>query len=143
MSEEAEKLLANFTQLDKLILQQSQRSLEEHQATVLQFSVLSYIKEHSLVQMGKLADDLRMSISSATQLVERLAKMNYIERTIDPEDRRIVKIALTEEGKKHYVSIRKDILSEMERVFANIPEKDRKELLRITDELIITMREKV
>ncbi len=143
MQDELEKLFSNFTQLEKIIIQQSQKSLIEQQATILQFSVLSLIKEKANIPMSTVAEALHLSLSSATQLVERLVKLHFLERKSDDTDRRIIRISLTKKGEEQYLIIKKEILEHMAQVFENMPVTDRKELIRITSELILTLKKKV
>jgi DNA-binding MarR family transcriptional regulator len=55
--------------------------------------------------MGELSEALNIPLSTATRLVNRLDRSGYVERLTDPKDRRIVRIVLTEEGKRLYRTI--------------------------------------
>ena len=51
--------------------------------------------------MGELADALGVALSTATQLVERIEKRGLAAREhSDPDDRRVVRLALTDEGRR-------------------------------------------
>jgi DNA-binding MarR family transcriptional regulator len=49
--------------------------------------------------LGQLIADLRISKQAAGQLVDALVMRGYLERDVDPEDRRKLTIALTERGR--------------------------------------------
>jgi DNA-binding MarR family transcriptional regulator len=50
--------------------------------------------------MGELADALGVALSTATQIVERIEKRGLVRREhSDPDDRRVVRLALTEAGR--------------------------------------------
>ncbi len=50
------------------------------------------------VPLGRLARELRTSKQAAGQLVDMLVGRGYLERAVDPDDRRRLKITLTERG---------------------------------------------
>ncbi len=51
--------------------------------------------------MGELAEALDVALSTATQLVERIEKRGLARREhSDPDDRRVVRLALTDEGRR-------------------------------------------
>ena len=49
--------------------------------------------------LGDLVRDLRVSKQAAGQLVDTLVARGYLERTVDPDDRRKLTITLTERGR--------------------------------------------
>jgi DNA-binding MarR family transcriptional regulator len=51
------------------------------------------------VPLSQLVRDLRVSKQAAGQLVDTLVGRGYLERTVDAEDRRRLKITLTERGR--------------------------------------------
>lgn len=48
----------------------------------------------------ELAKELGTSTSAATQLADRLQKAGLIDRVVDPNDRRVKKLLLTDQGKQ-------------------------------------------
>src|ERR1700748_1660176 len=51
------------------------------------------------VPLGQLVKELRVSKQSAGQLVDALVMRGYLERTVDPDDRRKLTVTLTERGR--------------------------------------------
>jgi DNA-binding MarR family transcriptional regulator len=51
------------------------------------------------VPLGQLIKELRISKQAAGQLVDTLVTRGYLERTVDPDDRRKLTITLTERGR--------------------------------------------
>jgi DNA-binding MarR family transcriptional regulator len=60
------------------------------------FVILSQNREP--VTMGELSQALDVSLSTATRIVDWLVKNSFVARLADPEDRRIVRVTLTETG---------------------------------------------
>ena len=52
--------------------------------------------------MGELGAELDTPLSSTTHLVDWLVRANIVERVDDPNDRRIVRVRLTEDGRQIY-----------------------------------------
>jgi MarR family transcriptional regulator, 2-MHQ and catechol-resistance regulon repressor len=59
---------------------------------------LIYISEAKGVKMSSLGDELEMVRSGVTVLVDRMALVGLVKRRPDPEDRRIMKVMITEKG---------------------------------------------
>jgi len=139
---DSEQLLSAWTQLQKLMLQKASYSREDKVATMLQFSALSFLKEKPHVTNNELAEQLHLSKSSATQLIERLVKNNFVQRKTDPEDRRSVHLAITDLGQMERENIKKKILDKVGHVLSLIPVEDRKHLIRIYSNLVEILKNK-
>jgi DNA-binding MarR family transcriptional regulator len=67
--------------------------------TVQQMHALHTIARRGAVTMGELAGCLdAASLSSATQMSDRLVKLGLVQRMSDPGDRRLVRVALSPRG---------------------------------------------
>lgn len=71
---------------------------QEAEITVPQVQALRYLWLHEQVLMGDLAEGLDISHPSATNMVKRLVDKGMIQRVTNPDDRREIKVALTEKG---------------------------------------------
>ncbi len=68
--------------------------------TVHQMAALHAIARNHSITMGALAGCLQAgSLSTATQMADRLVKLGLVERSSDPEDRRLVRLALSPRGR--------------------------------------------
>lgn len=139
---EIEKLFNTMMQLGKLMSQRTQESQEESAATMLQFSALSYVNEAEGRTVTDLAQFLKLSKSSATQLVERLVSSAVLLRKTDDNDKRITRLELTQKGKDEMVVMRKKFIATMKDAFADIPKKDILELIRIHTDMIESLKTK-
>ena len=135
-----EQLFSTLLQLGKLMSQHTQETHEERTSTMLQFSALQFLKEQSNGTVTELAKYLKLSKSSATQLVERLEKAGLVERINDQEDRRIVRLVITQGGEKELISLKEKLIGKMKKIFSKIPAQDIRELIRIHTNLIESLR---
>jgi DNA-binding MarR family transcriptional regulator len=64
------------------------------------FTILARRKESPT--MSELSTELDTPLSSATRFVDYLVRVDLLERIDDPEDRRLVRVRMTEYGKQIY-----------------------------------------
>ena len=68
--------------------------------TMPQLRALFHLARSGPVSVGQLAPGLGVSQPSATETIDKLACKGLVERSADSADRRVVRTALTEEGKE-------------------------------------------
>lgn len=135
-----EQFFSTMMQLGKLMSQQTQETHEERTATMLQLMALQFLKEQPIGIVSDLANFLKLSKSSTTQLVERLVKVGFVKRIHDKEDRRIVRLNITKDGEKEFEVLKNKMMEKMQKILSRIPAKDLHELIRIHTNLIETLK---
>ncbi len=75
-------------------------TLFQSELTLTQISALQYIYHIPNITLKGLAECLVIAQSSASELVDRLVKMKYLERRVSPEDRRKIILNLSPKGKR-------------------------------------------
>jgi DNA-binding MarR family transcriptional regulator len=94
-------------------------NLSSFGVTPVQFYVLSALWENDGVKFKDLARNLSMDGSTLTGILDRLERLDYVERRYDPEDRRSLLIFLKEKAKNS----EKEITSLAERLNRDIKER--------------------
>lgn len=135
-NDDIEELVSSMRQIFRTIHQKSGISVEERAATMLQRETLMFLKEHAEATMTDLSSGLGMSLSSATQLVERLVKVGFAKRRDDPIDRRIVRVSMTGEGNVELERLAKAKRQRFQKIFSVLPDSDIQELLRILKSIV-------
>lgn len=102
--------------------------------TPVQFYVLSVLWENDGVKFKDLARSLNMDGSTLTGILDRMERMDYVERRDDPDDRRSLRIFLKEKAKENYT----EIISLAERLNQKIMEKFSEEEFDILERLFTT-----
>ncbi len=74
--------------------------LTNEDLTQVQLSCIRFAHLHPEPSVGMIADGLGVSDAAAAKLIDRLVKKRLLTREEDPEDRRVLKIKLTEAGQK-------------------------------------------
>jgi MarR family transcriptional regulator, 2-MHQ and catechol-resistance regulon repressor len=75
----------------------SQR-LVELGISMTHFHVLTLLRHHEAMPMGRLAEILDASMSNVTGIIDRMEERGLVERTRVPDDRRVVLVSLTATG---------------------------------------------
>lgn len=78
--------------------------------------------------MGDLSHTLHLPLPNITFIVNKLAKKGIARRHLDPKDRRIIRVCLTEKGKNMRRAFMKKRVQEVELHMGKLSDKDRKEL---------------
>ncbi len=95
---------------------------------------------HNPLTMGELAEEMNITLSSATALVDRLVKNRWVERREDPEDRRIVRLVITERGRELYRTVKRERYKAFKFLLDAMPPEDVAALRRIFTNLHTTLQ---
>lgn len=100
LEDEAYRTLASFRHELRRFLRFSEEAAAEAGITAQQHQALLTLRAADKTEMliGELADQLLLRPHSATELVNRLAALDLVERRADPADARRVWVRLTRTG---------------------------------------------
>ena len=90
--------------------------------------------------MGELCKIANVKMPSMTEVVDRLVSEGFVERVRDTSDRRVVKVQLTEEGKKAHDGILNTREQELFNIFGCLDEKQRQKLVKALRTVSTTMK---
>ena len=83
-----------------IIKQKGREMLSTYKITPPQFIALQWLFEDGDKTIGELSNKMYLACSTTTDLVDRMEKNLLVERVKNPNDRRVVRIHLLEEGKR-------------------------------------------
>ncbi len=85
--------------------------------TPVEFKCLRYLLSNTFPQVKELASHMSLTAARVTNLLNSLEKKDYVLRTISSEDRRVIKVKLTNDGQifaneiqEQYVNYHKEII---------------------------------
>lgn len=136
-----DRIIAHSAQISKLMLQQAKVSLEERTATIIQGQILSYLEKNNHAKMSDLASHIRTSFSSATQIVERMVQAGFVDRVQDANDRRLVLLTITENGRTQLKELKRAKRERMKKLFKDVTSNEIAELIRIQEKMIASLKE--
>ena len=136
MSEEIIRVRA--TEFAGIILALRQRFNEEEIGflrktqclSVVQLKVLLIIASQGPCTMGEVAKKVpSLSLSSITVIVDKLVKTGFVGRVRSDADRRVVRVALTDEGKEMFVAYQEEMVKMATRLLVNLTDEEQEFLL--------------
>ncbi len=74
------------------------RSQREASLSVPQFRVLAFLRRHPESSLSEVAEHLGVTRATASTMVDRLVQRGLVDRSADPEERRHVRLQLTQTG---------------------------------------------
>lgn len=83
-----------------IIKQKGREILSHYHITPPQFIALQWLFEEGDMTIGELSNKMYLAFSTTTDLVDRMEKNNLVKRVKEPNDRRVVRIHLLEEGER-------------------------------------------
>lgn len=86
--------------------------------------VLAIAGNQDRLGIKEVAERMDISGSAATQLVDSLVKEGLLTREVDPNDRRIMRFSLTDEGKSRLQKFRKALVEAMSKVSISLDEQE-------------------
>ena len=95
-----------------------------------------FSRQSEPITMGDLSRILGVPFSTSTRTADWLVNNGYVKRLADPEDRRVVRVELTEVGKELYRAINDLLLESAEQFLHNFSLEERKELGRLLGKLV-------
>jgi DNA-binding MarR family transcriptional regulator len=91
--------------------------------------------------MGDLSRALDVPLSSATRIVDWLVKSDFVTRLPDPDDRRVVRVALTDTGTAMYRAVISAIQRRVERMLRPFTPEERETLIALLRKLVAGLEE--
>lgn len=105
-----------------------------------QFFVLKKIGFKGRLTVSEVADELGVSLSAITALVDRLVKAGFVIRSRDEQDRRLVWLEATDKGKDILGKCMEGRRKVAMKYFGQLPEEDIEKLVEIYEKILSIMK---
>jgi DNA-binding MarR family transcriptional regulator len=103
--------------------------------SVSQCYILETLRRYGSLTMKSLAEKMHLSISTITRVLEPLVRKGYVERTEDPDDRRIRHISLSNSGKQVYQQSWENVIRSEKIILEHFPPEHRDLLIELLQKL--------
>ena len=133
--QQIETIFHNFHAIRRAYSDGSRFSNRRFGMTFMQASVLMILVHEQRQIIGHLATTLGVSKSAMSQLLEGLMERGFVERNVDPEDRRVAYVELTSRGRRHLAQMRKEGVKEMMHLFDVLDDDELRQIEQITEKL--------
>ena len=130
----------NTNELVEMIFKISRLMKEEMSFTnnlihlsILQIQTLIFLNQNKnkIISMGDIAQNFRIELSSATSLLNKLCNQKLVKRHTGQQDRRLVIITLTDQGKTLLELAMSQRKKKLEKTLSYLSAKEKLELLNI------------
>jgi len=129
------------------LLHKIARTVRKKTEFYTEFSELSIAQTQAMVAislgkstMKELAEELNIAFPTTTILTGRLVKGGYVTRKADKNDRRIIRLSLTNKGTRTFKKVMKSKMNKVKLIFNKMSEKDKKSLCRILSNLLVELK---
>jgi DNA-binding MarR family transcriptional regulator len=106
--------------------------------TATQSYTLLVLTELGTVTMNELATEMRLHGTTMTRMVDSLVKKGLAERTHDPEDRRIVRVGLTADGRRTIEELQDQRRTFLGAAFSGLSKEEQDAILKALRRLTAT-----
>jgi len=126
------EMVTSVLTASRVLVAISARSLAavEDTLTVPQFRMLVVLDTSGATSLSRLAEQLAVNPSTAMRMVDRLSAAGMVERTPDPEDRRVVRLVATEAGRRVVHAVTERRQTEITKIVAAMPDEHRGQMVR-------------
>lgn len=112
------------------------RAWEERGITFPQLRILFRVRLNPEIDLRSLADGLEISPSAASQQVDKLVERGLVLRSEDPQDRRRLRLTLTQQGEEAAGEYSRAAIDYSTRVVSMLSEDDLRDLRRLLGTLM-------
>ena len=83
-----------------------------------------------------IGEKLHIGPSATSEFVDRLREEGYVERRVDPDDRRATRVVLTELGRARACELQDEQNERLEQLFGRLTDDEKRQLIALIDKLL-------
>jgi DNA-binding MarR family transcriptional regulator len=140
-----QEIVKEFEEITELMTRTFHSSNAEHLSgldiTISQFIAMKLLYEQECPKMTELAGKLAVTTGNMTTMIDRLIKQGYVVRKDDSEDRRVVRVCLTVEGRNLLKKAEERKQKAIALILSKMSREDRDALLKIMQKLIVAINQ--
>ncbi len=124
-----EKLDRIFSRIGRRMRQR----MSQETLTLGQYSLLKLLNDLGAMTVGDVADQLGLSLASASAMIDRLVNQKLIDRFRSESDRRVVSVQLSSLGQMQIAALHKQRREFLAHLFSRMTESDLKTLFTLIE----------
>ena len=141
-SQELMQSISYIQRLARIMLKKRSDVLLQGKVTMPQYLTLELLSNEGALKMNRIAKAFQISLPAATGLINRLVKMKLVKRSYDKNDRRVILIVLTPEGRRTTAQTKIARRKVIEEMFGGLSDQERQTYLNIIRKVKNTLYEK-
>ncbi|MFV3292571.1 MarR family winged helix-turn-helix transcriptional regulator [Pseudomonas sp. NY11955] len=135
LSQDAEALYEALNQLVRVHQFRDRDRICCYDVSVTQYYAVETLVKQGPLRLQALAEEMFLDKSTASRVVDTLERKGYVTRIDDPEDRRAVRVQVTEAGISLYERIRTDLIAEEKEMISGMTPEVRQGALTLLRQL--------
>ncbi|MEE9466329.1 MAG: MarR family transcriptional regulator [Candidatus Neomarinimicrobiota bacterium] len=129
IGKQAEELYRVFTELARGYQFRDKHATYMCDLTVSQCHSLECLQTSGSLTMGQLAGKLYLEVSTMTRVVDNLVAKGLVTRISEPQDRRVIRVEITDEGVDRVAQVQGKLIAEYQAVLEKIAPEGREAVL--------------
>jgi len=125
------QLIALLPDLEKAFRTDKPQEVLHMDISLPEIFVLGQLSSNEKPTMSELGRSISMDLSTLTRTVDKLVKKEFVARKRDPEDRRMVRVALTAKGRRIISRFEEARKKHIESILRQMTSQERRDLLNI------------
>ncbi len=117
------------------------KALTEYEVTLSQFIVLNFVNDNpNDLSSAQLSRRFNMTPQSMNEVVTTLQRKELVEKNVDADNKRILRISLTEKGKDMLTQCNETIDAVEKELFGTLPDADLQTLRNLIGTVLTNIR---
>lgn len=108
----------------------------------LLYRIIFNLNGESTMTMGELSHALSVPFSTTTRMMDWFVDNGYAQRLSDPEDRRVVRVALTDSGREIYTTIERYLVQRFRQMLSPLTAEEQTTMLTLMEKVVRAFQEK-
>ncbi|HCC78532.1 MAG: hypothetical protein A2X25_09450 [Chloroflexi bacterium GWB2_49_20] len=113
-----------------------QMCMGQYRVTASQGYTILTLPESERITMNALSEAMGLANSTMTRMIDQLVDKGFVRRTADDEDRRVVRVSLTEKGQEIRHNLEEAQQYFFGKVLTEIPQNERHGILQVLERVI-------
>lgn len=132
-----ESLVENLLTSLPMIYKKVMRGLPSFGISKQQMKLLAHINEENGRPMKYYSDRMMIPKSNLTVIADKLIEEGLLERKLEPNDRRVITLKITDKGKEQLLKFRKILKEEMLKKLEVLDDEDIRKLNKLIKEIVV------
>ena len=128
---DAERLSHFVLEMQRCFLLRLCKELAPGNVSFVQFFLLAFLDQKEVLTMSAIAKKMGHTTAAASGLVARLENLDYVMRSVAPDDRRKVMVCITPKGSALVRRIREEVVGNLMKVLEHLTPDEQKAWLQI------------
>ena len=131
-----ETIFENMQQMHRVGAAKFHALVGQHGISLSQMELLMLVQHRQPISSKAIASSMQLTPGAVTQLVEHLVAKDFLQRSEDPNDRRVTNISLSAKGKAKFHALQERRMHVMHRIVDSLDDDELAIMLRVQEKML-------